>query len=121
MDQSNKMAFLEVQAQILALAGLKVKLPCYQRTVAPTHFQKQVGRGTWLRRLQHLQGGKQGEEEDRWQGRRRLHHLQGGNGGEEEDEQVSRVLSQERGASYLSLSWNISMRCKYVLCVNMFA
>ena len=48
-------------------------------------------------------------------------HLQGGNGGEEDDKKVSRVLSQERGASYLWLSWNISVICKYRLCVNMFA
>ena len=26
-----------------------MKLPRYRHTVAPTHFQKQVGRGTWLR------------------------------------------------------------------------
>ena len=32
-----------------ALECLKVKLPRYRHTVAPTHFQKQVGRGTWLR------------------------------------------------------------------------
>ena len=33
-----------------ALECLKVKLPRYRHTVAPTHFQKQVGRGTWLAR-----------------------------------------------------------------------
>ena len=48
MEQSNKTAFLEIRAQILALAGLKVKLPRYRHTGAPTHFQKRVGRGTWL-------------------------------------------------------------------------
>ena len=48
-------------------------------------------------------------------------HLQGGNGGEEDDKKVSRVLSQERGASYLWLSWNISVIWKYLLSVNMFA
>ena len=31
-----------------ALECLKVKLPRYRHTVAPTHFQKQVGRGIWL-------------------------------------------------------------------------
>ena len=42
MEQSNKIAFLEIRAQILALAGLKVKLPWYRHTGAPTHFQKWV-------------------------------------------------------------------------------
>ena len=28
-----------------------MKLPRYRHTVAPTHFQKQVGRGTWLGHL----------------------------------------------------------------------
>ena len=31
------------------------------------------------------------------------------------------LKSLERGASYLWLSWNISVICKYLLCVNMFA
>ena len=48
MEQSNKIAFLEVRAEMWALECLKVKLPRYRHTVAPTHFQKQVGRGTWL-------------------------------------------------------------------------
>ena len=51
MEQSNKIAFLEVRAEMWALECLKVKLPRYRHTVAPTHFQKQVGRGTWLARL----------------------------------------------------------------------
>ena len=48
IEESNKIAFLEIQAQISPLECLKVKLPRYRHTVAPTHFQKQVGRGTWL-------------------------------------------------------------------------
>ena len=48
MEQSNKIAFLMIQAQISPLECLKVKLPRNRHTVAPTHFQKQVGRGTWL-------------------------------------------------------------------------
>ena len=48
MEQSNKIAFLMIQAQISPLECLKVKLPRYRHTGAPTHFQKQVGRGTWL-------------------------------------------------------------------------
>ena len=50
IEESNKIAFLEIQAQISPLECLKVKLPRYRHTVAPTHFQKQVGRGTWLER-----------------------------------------------------------------------
>ena len=37
-----------IRAQISPLECLKVKLPRYRHTGAPTHFQKQVGRGTWL-------------------------------------------------------------------------
>ena len=48
IEESNKIAFLEIQAQISPLECLKVKLPRNRHTVAPTHFQKQVGRGTWL-------------------------------------------------------------------------
>ena len=48
MEQSNKIAFLMIRAQISPLECLKVKLPRYRHTGAPTHFQKQVGRGTWL-------------------------------------------------------------------------
>ena len=40
--------YQEATSQILALECLKVKLSRYRHTVAPTHFQKQVGRGTWL-------------------------------------------------------------------------
>ena len=43
IEESNKIRFLEVRAQILALECLKVKLPQYRHTVAPTHFQKWVG------------------------------------------------------------------------------
>ena len=42
-----------------ALECLKVKLPRYRHTVAPTHFQKQVGRGTWLvKSMQESKGDK---------------------------------------------------------------
>merc|ERR1712156_1024047 len=37
-----------VRAGVWALECLGVRLPRCGHTVAPTHFQKQVGRGTWL-------------------------------------------------------------------------
>ena len=47
-DYSNKSTFLWVQAILKAQEACKVKLSCFKGIVHPTHFQKQVGWGTWL-------------------------------------------------------------------------
>ena len=47
-DYSNKSTFSWVQAILKAQEACKVKLSCFKGIVHPTHFQKQVGWGTWL-------------------------------------------------------------------------
>ena len=47
-DFSNESTFLWVQAILKAEEARKVKLSCFKGIVHPTHFQKQVGWGTWL-------------------------------------------------------------------------
>ena len=43
-----KSGFKRVRAILKAVEAVKVKLWCFKGIVHPTHFQKQVGWGTWL-------------------------------------------------------------------------
>ena len=54
------------------LEGRKEKLPAYRGTVAPTHFQEQVGWGTWLVQQPHWQLPTHQQTDQNQAGRLRL-------------------------------------------------
>ena len=47
-DHSNNCTFSPVRAILKPQEASKVKFACFKGIVHPTHFQKQVGWGTWL-------------------------------------------------------------------------
>ena len=47
-DHSNNCTFSPVRAKLKTREASKVKFACFKGIVHPTHFQKQVGWGTWL-------------------------------------------------------------------------
>ena len=50
-----KSGFKGLRAILRAVEAVKVKLWCFKGIVHPTHFQKQVGWGTWLQYSHYLQ------------------------------------------------------------------